>query len=72
MCVGDVAYYKQEGILQAGQVLLHVSVNSVAYTLMSAWQMVGGCDAMASASSTFIDTEKLELLHADQIETAVV
>ncbi len=72
MCVGDVAYYKHDGNRQACQVLLHVSVDSVNYTLINAWQRVGpGCDARES-SSCFTATNQLELVCTEQLETAVV
>ena len=72
MCVGDVAYYMHEGNRQACQVLLHVLINSVAYTLINAWQRVGqGCDAKSS-SSCFTAKDKLALVSTKQLETAVV
>ncbi len=72
VCVGDVAYYMHEGNSQACQVLLHVSINSVAYTLINAWQRVGqGCDAKASSSS-FIATDKLAVISTQPLDAAVV
>ena len=72
VCVGDVAYYMHEGKREACQVMLHVSINSVAYTLINAWQRVGpGCDARES-SSCFTATNHLELVCTEQLETAVV
>ena len=69
--MGDVAYYKHKDTRLACQVLLHVSVNSVAYTLINSWQSVGqGCDARES-SSCFTATDKLQLLYTEQLEAAV-
>ncbi len=73
VCVGDVAYYRHKDTRQAGQVLLHVSVNNVPHTLTSSWQRLDGqgCDAGAP-SSCFIAKDNLELLRTEQLETAVV
>ena len=72
VCVGDVAYYMHEGNRQACKVLVHVSINSVAYTLINAWPRVEpGCDAKASSSS-FTATDKLALISTQELESAVV